>query len=197
MVLPEGRIQDGCSGEHTSHPGLFPALAGPRLVPPVRPASAAPLLSSPPPLRRQALSEVTAALRERLHRWQQIELLCGFQIVSNPGIHTLVTALNVDPSWVGAPARPNTSHFIMTDDVDDLDEEIVSPMSMQCRYLCTATGTQKDGGAPTGHRWALASPLRQDSSGADPLGGSSWPRRPEQAEELPAPHQMSCPPRDP
>ncbi|NWT47340.1 STIM1 protein, partial [Chroicocephalus maculipennis] len=29
---------------------------------------------------KQALSEVTAALRERLHRWQQIELLCGFQI---------------------------------------------------------------------------------------------------------------------
>lgn len=82
---------------------------------------------------RQALSEVTAALRERLHRWHQIELLCGFQIVNNPGIHTLVTALNIDPSWVGTP-RPNPSHFIMTDDLDDLDEEIVSPMSMQCMY---------------------------------------------------------------
>ncbi|XP_067424394.1 stromal interaction molecule 1 isoform X3 [Emydura macquarii macquarii] len=79
---------------------------------------------------KQALSEVTAALRERLHRWHQIELLCGFQIVNNPGIHTLVTALNIDPSWVGTP-RPNPSHFIMTDDLDDLDEEIVSPMSMQ------------------------------------------------------------------
>lgn len=80
---------------------------------------------------RQALSEVTAALRERLHRWQQIELLCGFQIVNNPGIHTLASALNIDPSWMGTP-RPNPSHFIMTDDVDDLDEEIVSPMSIQC-----------------------------------------------------------------
>ncbi|XP_075270403.1 stromal interaction molecule 1 isoform X2 [Opisthocomus hoazin] len=79
---------------------------------------------------KQALSEVTAALRERLHRWQQIELLCGFQIVNNPGIHTLASALNIDPGWVGTP-RPNPSHFIMTDDVDDLDEEIVSPMSMQ------------------------------------------------------------------
>ncbi|XP_074917962.1 stromal interaction molecule 1 isoform X2 [Chelonoidis abingdonii] len=79
---------------------------------------------------KQALSEVTAALRERLHRWHQIELLCGFQIVSNPGIHTLVTALNIDPSWVGT-SRPNPAHFIMTDDLDDLDEEIVSPMSMQ------------------------------------------------------------------
>ncbi|XP_019380165.1 PREDICTED: stromal interaction molecule 1 isoform X1 [Gavialis gangeticus] len=83
---------------------------------------------------KQALSEVTAALRERLHRWQQIEVLCGFQIVSNPGIHTLSAALNIDPSWMGTP-RPTQAHFIMTDDVDDLDEEIVSPMSMQSPVL--------------------------------------------------------------
>ncbi|XP_074776036.1 stromal interaction molecule 1 isoform X5 [Athene noctua] len=83
---------------------------------------------------KQALSEVTAALRERLHRWQQIELLCGFQIVNNPGIHTLASALNIDPSWMGTP-RPNPSHFIMTDDVDDLDEELVSPMSIQSPAL--------------------------------------------------------------
>ncbi|XP_061485226.1 stromal interaction molecule 1 isoform X2 [Rhineura floridana] len=87
---------------------------------------------------KQALSEVTAALRERLHRWQQIEMLCGFQIVVNPGIHTLVAALNIDPTWVGTSARPNTSHFIMTDDVDDLDEEIVSPMSMQSPALSSS-----------------------------------------------------------
>ncbi|XP_044524016.1 stromal interaction molecule 1 isoform X1 [Gracilinanus agilis] len=83
---------------------------------------------------KQALSEVTAALRERLHRWQQIEILCGFQIVNNPGIHTLVTALNIDPSWMGS-TRPNPSHFIMTDDVDDMDEEIVSPVSIQSPSL--------------------------------------------------------------
>ncbi|XP_034851300.1 stromal interaction molecule 1 isoform X2 [Mirounga leonina] len=83
---------------------------------------------------KQALSEVTAALRERLHRWQQIEILCGFQIVNNPGIHSLVAALNIDPSWTGS-TRPNPTHFIMTDDVDDLDEEIVSPLSMQSPTL--------------------------------------------------------------
>ena len=76
----------------------------------------------------QALSEVTAALRERLHCWQQIEI----QIVNNPGIHSLVAALNIDPSWIGS-SRPNPAHFIMTDDVDDMDEEIVSRLSMQCR----------------------------------------------------------------
>ncbi|NXT23892.1 STIM1 protein, partial [Syrrhaptes paradoxus] len=68
---------------------------------------------------KQALSEVTAALRERLHRWQQIELLCGFQIVNNPGIHSLASALNIDPGWMGTP-RPNPSHFIMTDDPSPL-----------------------------------------------------------------------------
>ncbi|EFB22022.1 hypothetical protein PANDA_021966, partial [Ailuropoda melanoleuca] len=83
---------------------------------------------------KQALSEVTAALRERLHRWQQIEILCGFQIVNNPGIHSLVAALNIDPSWMGS-SRPNPAHFIMTDDVDDMDEEIVSPLSMQSPTL--------------------------------------------------------------
>ncbi|KAM5249139.1 stromal interaction molecule 1 isoform 7-T7 [Ctenodactylus gundi] len=83
---------------------------------------------------KQALSEVTAALRERLHRWQQIEILCGFQIVNNPGIHSLVTALNIDPSWMGS-TRPNPAHFIMTDDIDDMDEEIVSPLPIQSPSL--------------------------------------------------------------
>ncbi|XP_050188751.1 stromal interaction molecule 1 isoform X3 [Myiozetetes cayanensis] len=103
---------------------------------------------------KQALSEVTAALRERLHRWQQIELLCGFQIVNNPGLHSLASALNIDPGWVGTP-RPNPSHFIMTDDVDDLDEEIVSPMSIQSPAL-PSTVRQRLVDAQHGHgsqRW--------------------------------------------
>ncbi|NXL49568.1 STIM1 protein, partial [Podilymbus podiceps] len=78
---------------------------------------------------KQALSEVTAALRERLHRWQQIELLCGFQIVNNPGIHTLASALNIDPSWMGTP-RPNPSHFIMTDDPAPSSRLQRSPLSL-------------------------------------------------------------------
>ncbi|NP_001090506.1 stromal interaction molecule 1 L homeolog precursor [Xenopus laevis] len=83
---------------------------------------------------KQALSEVTAALRERLHRWQQIETLCGFQIVNNPGLHALMTALNIDPSLMGV-SRPAPTHFIMSDDLDDLDEDIVSPITMQSPNL--------------------------------------------------------------
>uniref|UniRef100_A0A7N6AH70 SAM domain-containing protein n=1 Tax=Anabas testudineus TaxID=64144 RepID=A0A7N6AH70_ANATE len=74
---------------------------------------------------KQALGEVTAALRERLHRWQQIEIL---------------TALNLDPSFMGGRATPQ--HFIMSDDMDDMDEDIMpgtlqspSMMSLRQRHI--------------------------------------------------------------
>ncbi|XP_060682373.1 stromal interaction molecule 1b isoform X2 [Hemiscyllium ocellatum] len=79
---------------------------------------------------KQSLSEVTAALRERLHRWQQIEVLCKFQIVNNPGISALHSVLNVDPSWLGQ-ARSTPTHFILTDDLDDMEEELVTPVTLQ------------------------------------------------------------------
>uniref|UniRef100_A0A665W0G2 Stromal interaction molecule 1-like n=1 Tax=Echeneis naucrates TaxID=173247 RepID=A0A665W0G2_ECHNA len=79
---------------------------------------------------KQALGEVTAALRERLHRWQQIEILTGFSIVNNPGLPSLASALNLDPSFMGGRATPQ--HFIMSDDMDDLDEDII-PGTLQCK----------------------------------------------------------------
>uniref|UniRef100_A0A8C2XCA2 Stromal interaction molecule 1a n=1 Tax=Cyclopterus lumpus TaxID=8103 RepID=A0A8C2XCA2_CYCLU len=72
---------------------------------------------------KQALGEVTAALRERLHRWQQLEILTGFTIVNNPGLPSLTSSLNLDSSFMGGRATPQ--HFIMSDDMDDLDEDIV------------------------------------------------------------------------
>ncbi|XP_037630921.1 stromal interaction molecule 1a isoform X4 [Sebastes umbrosus] len=89
---------------------------------------------------KQALGEVTAALRERLHRWQQIEILTGFTIVNNPGLPSLASSLNLDPSFMGGRATPQ--HFIMTDDMDDLDEDILpgtlqspSMMSLRQRHI--------------------------------------------------------------
>ncbi|XP_068571297.1 stromal interaction molecule 1a isoform X1 [Cebidichthys violaceus] len=89
---------------------------------------------------KQALGEVTAALRERLHRWQQIEILTGFTIVNNPGLPSLASSLNLDPSFSGGRATPQ--HFIMSDDMDDLDEDIVpgtlqspSMMSLRQRHI--------------------------------------------------------------
>lgn len=42
---------------------------------------------------RTALNEVTVELQERVHRWKQIELLCGFNIINNNGISYLETVL--------------------------------------------------------------------------------------------------------
>nr|XP_061797166.1 stromal interaction molecule 1a isoform X4 [Nerophis lumbriciformis] len=89
---------------------------------------------------KQALGEVTAALRERLHRWQQIELLTGFTVVNNPGLPSLASALNLDTSFLGGRATPQ--HFIVSDDLDDLDEDILpavlqspSMMSLRQRHI--------------------------------------------------------------
>lgn len=95
---------------------------------------------SPSPLlrSRQALGEVTAALRERLHRWQQIEILTGFTIVNNPGLSSLASTLNLDPSLMGGRATPQ--HFIMSDDMDDMDEDIISPGTLQCKGWSDSLG---------------------------------------------------------
>ncbi|XP_070826215.1 stromal interaction molecule 1a isoform X1 [Chaetodon trifascialis] len=100
---------------------------------------------------KQALGEVTAALRERLHRWQQIEILTGFTIVNNPGLPSLASSLNLDPAFMGGRATPQ--HFVMSDDMDDLDEGIVpgtlqspSMMSLRQRHIDPqlAMGSQRD-----------------------------------------------------
>ncbi|XP_036420399.1 stromal interaction molecule 1a isoform X1 [Colossoma macropomum] len=78
---------------------------------------------------KQALGEVTAALRERLHRWQQIEMLTGFTLVNNPGLPSLASALNLDPSFMGGRATPQ--HLVMSDDMDDMDEDIVAHGGLQ------------------------------------------------------------------
>uniref|UniRef100_A0A8C6KPD7 Stromal interaction molecule 1a n=1 Tax=Nothobranchius furzeri TaxID=105023 RepID=A0A8C6KPD7_NOTFU len=100
---------------------------------------------------KQALGEVTAALRERLHRWQQIEMLTGFIVVNNPGLPSLASALNVDPSFMGG--RATSQPFVMSDDMDDLDEGLVpgifqspSMMSLRQRHIDPqlALGSQRD-----------------------------------------------------
>ncbi|XP_048481503.1 stromal interaction molecule homolog isoform X3 [Plutella xylostella] len=42
---------------------------------------------------RTALNEVTQELQERMHRWKQIERLCGFNIVNNNGLQFLESTL--------------------------------------------------------------------------------------------------------
>uniref|UniRef100_UPI00398EE2E7 stromal interaction molecule 2 isoform X2 n=1 Tax=Pristiophorus japonicus TaxID=55135 RepID=UPI00398EE2E7 len=71
---------------------------------------------------KQALSEVTAALRERLHRWQQIEKICGFPIVHNEGMPSLTSILYSEHSYVVMPRVPVPTYPI-AGGVDDLDED--------------------------------------------------------------------------
>lgn len=77
---------------------------------------------------------MTAALREKLHRWQQIEILTGFNIVNNPGMSSLASALNLDPAFLGI--RPTVpQHLLLSDDLDDMDEDILSPGTLQCEFI--------------------------------------------------------------
>lgn len=72
---------------------------------------------------KKALSEVTACLRERLHRWQQIEKLCGFPVVNNSGLPSLTASLYADHSWVVMP-RMSVPPYPIAGGVDDLDEDM-------------------------------------------------------------------------
>ncbi|XP_048837569.1 stromal interaction molecule 1a isoform X4 [Brienomyrus brachyistius] len=130
---------------------------------------------------KQALGEVTAALRERLHRWQQIEVLTGFTLVNNPGLPSLASALNLDPSFVGGRATPQ--HFIMSDDMDDMDEDIMSPGALQ--YAAWQMGR------PVNDLWSVSSEhhLLWTSSGL-PAVQSAPPLRPNSRQSLE--HHWAC-----
>ncbi|XP_068163973.1 stromal interaction molecule 2 [Antennarius striatus] len=71
---------------------------------------------------KKALSEVTACLRERLHRWHQIEKLCSFPVVNNSGLPSLTASLYADHSWVVMP-RVSVPPYPIAGGVDDLDED--------------------------------------------------------------------------
>ncbi|XP_074538896.1 stromal interaction molecule 2 [Halichoeres trimaculatus] len=82
---------------------------------------------------KNALSEVTACLRERLHRWQQIERLCGFPIIRNPGLAHLTAQLYSD-STHGLPRglqQPCSCHSSIHGSIEDLLEDPTSPMIPQ------------------------------------------------------------------
>ncbi|KAF7706448.1 stromal interaction molecule 2 [Silurus meridionalis] len=71
---------------------------------------------------KKSLSEVTACLRERLHRWQQIERLCGFPVVQNSGLPSLSASLYSEHSWVVMP-RVSLPPYPIAGGVDDVDED--------------------------------------------------------------------------
>ncbi|XP_012142457.1 stromal interaction molecule isoform X2 [Megachile rotundata] len=82
---------------------------------------------------RTALNEVTAELQERVYRWKQIELLCGFNIINNNGLSYLETVLyRGTPNGRGLGLRGRLSS---QDDLDDEASSVYSPST------CGAAGT--------------------------------------------------------
>ncbi|XP_029298270.1 LOW QUALITY PROTEIN: stromal interaction molecule 2-like [Cottoperca gobio] len=80
---------------------------------------------------KNALSDVTACLRERLHRWQQIERLCGFPIIRNSSLANLTAQLYSDSIALGFPRVPQPSwscHSSVHGSMDNLLEESASPI---------------------------------------------------------------------
>lgn len=76
---------------------------------------------------RNALTEVTACLQERLHRWQQIEMLCGFTVMNNAGLPSLMATLYPDPNWMVLP-RSTMSSYQMPVGIDDTEDGMPSMM---------------------------------------------------------------------
>ncbi|XP_076279019.1 stromal interaction molecule isoform X2 [Lasioglossum baleicum] len=83
---------------------------------------------------RTALNEVTVELQERVHRWKQIELLCGFNIINNNGLTYLETVL-----YRGTPNLSRglglRGRLSSQDDLDDEASSVYSPST------CGAAGT--------------------------------------------------------
>lgn len=78
---------------------------------------------------RTALNEVTQELQERMHRWKQIERLCGFNIINNNGLQFLETTL-----YRNANGRPSGRGRISSsqDDLSIGDDTSLSGSGKNC-----------------------------------------------------------------
>ncbi|KAK2865517.1 hypothetical protein Q7C36_001573 [Tachysurus vachellii] len=76
---------------------------------------------------KNSLTEVTAYLQERLHRWQQIELLCGFAIMNNVGLPNLTATLYPEPKWM-VLSRATVSSYQMPVGIEDMEDDMPSMM---------------------------------------------------------------------
>uniref|UniRef100_A0A1B6C0H7 SAM domain-containing protein n=1 Tax=Clastoptera arizonana TaxID=38151 RepID=A0A1B6C0H7_9HEMI len=91
---------------------------------------------------RTSLNEVTQELAERCHRWKQIELLCGFNIINNSGLAVLETLLyrgTANGRGAGLRSRMSSSQ----DDLDD-DTSSYSPAAGKSMTPPTASLTDDE-----------------------------------------------------
>nr|XP_049697267.1 stromal interaction molecule homolog isoform X2 [Helicoverpa armigera] len=91
---------------------------------------------------RTALNEVTQELQERMHRWKQIERLCGFNIINNNGLQYLETAL-----YRNANGRP-TGRGRISSSQDDLsigdDASICGSVADNFMWREDSSGSEAD-----------------------------------------------------
>ncbi|XP_023239470.1 stromal interaction molecule homolog isoform X2 [Centruroides sculpturatus] len=78
---------------------------------------------------KAALSEVTKDLQERLHRWKQIELLCGFPIVVNPGLIHLESLLQRNGTS-GISVYPAVKHSTSNEGSEN-DDDVSPPFGLR------------------------------------------------------------------
>ncbi|XP_011696593.1 PREDICTED: stromal interaction molecule homolog [Wasmannia auropunctata] len=100
---------------------------------------------------RTALNELTNELKERVHRWKQIELLCGFNIINNNGLNYLETVLyRGTPNGRGLGLRGRLSS---QDDLDDEASSVYTPSSVSAVTAgILENSTWKESSIPPGGR---------------------------------------------
>ncbi|KAG8453575.1 hypothetical protein GDO86_000272 [Hymenochirus boettgeri] len=128
---------------------------------------------------KKSLSELTTCLRERLYRWQQIEKICGFQIVNNSGLPNLTSTLYSDHSWVVMP-RVSIPPYPIAGGVDDLDEDTPPIISQFHGSIIKTHGTLSRSSSMCRSRRAIIPPSPQtqnilQSPDPDILSVSSCP----------------------
>ncbi|XP_054730431.1 stromal interaction molecule homolog isoform X1 [Anastrepha obliqua] len=117
---------------------------------------------------RNALSEVTNELQERLHRWKQIENCLGFNIVNNNGLQYLENVL-YSRNGGSSVGSNKGSRGRITSSSDDLDDESVQELlyiypGMLDNYSRSSVGLS---GGSSGILNNNSNALCDDSSGSE------------------------------
>ncbi|KAB0799344.1 hypothetical protein PPYR_07224 [Photinus pyralis] len=86
---------------------------------------------------RTSLNEVTQELQERVYRWKQVELLCGFNIISNSGLQQLENMLYRNTNLNGRPMTGLKGR--MSSSQDDLDDDTCSLYTVASGYTENAS----------------------------------------------------------
>ncbi|KAI4463902.1 stromal interaction molecule [Holotrichia oblita] len=91
---------------------------------------------------RTSLNEVTQELQERVHRWKQVEYLCGFNIIQNMGLQALENSL-----YRGLNGRPFgllKGRISSQDDLDDDTSSIYTPSTGHVESWAAHTWKEAD-----------------------------------------------------